>query len=257
MSPKPALTRRPAPDLAFDQVPRFWFGGDPFKTRFFDALSTFFPEGEKYFIESVRAWRGDIRDPALVREVADFTYQEAQHSLAHRRFNERLKAQGIAVDRYEQVMREWMGFETRHLPRAWNITNTAAAEHLTAVMAQLFLVADVHGEADPRMRELYRWHAMEEIEHKAVAFDVMQKVAGVGYALRALALAYETAAFPLSTLVAVDTMLRADGFSRRERLRLWRDGLRWLLGKDGLMRAALPDYFAWFRPGFHPWAGSA
>jgi predicted metal-dependent hydrolase len=256
-APKPALTRRPAPPLDFSDVPRFWFGGDPFKTRFFDALSTFFPEGEKYFIESVRAYRAEISDPALAQEVADFTYQEAQHSLAHRQFNERLKTQGIAVDRYEHVMREWMGFETRHLPRLWNIANTAAAEHLTAVMAQLFMQADVYHEADPRMRALYLWHAMEETEHKAVAFDVMQKVARAGYAMRVLPLLYETAAFPLSTLITVDDMLRADGFSRRERLRLWAGGLRWLFGKDGLMRAALPELFAYFRRDFHPWQEDA
>lgn len=250
---QPALTRRPAPDLGLDQVPRYWFGGDPFKTRFFDALSTFFPEGEKYFIESVRAWRDEITDPQLKADVADFTYQEAQHSQAHRQFNDRLRAQGIDVDRLEHVMREWMGFETRHLPRAWNITNTAAAEHLTAVMAQLFLGADVHREADPRMRALYLWHSMEEIEHKAVAFDVMQQVAGVGYGLRVAALLYEAAAFPLSTLIATDSMLRVDGFSRRERLRLMANGLRWLYGRKGLVRGALPDFLAWFRRDFHPW----
>lgn len=257
MPAKPALTRRPAPDLAYEEVPRFWFGGDPFRTRFFDAMSTFFPEGEKYFIESVRAYRDEITDPVLAREVADFTYQEAQHSLAHRRFNERLKAQGIAVDRYEHVMREWMGFETRRLPRLWNIANTAAAEHLTATFARLWAQADLHRDADPRMRALYQWHATEEIEHQAVAFDVLEKVAGGGYLMRVLPLLYETAAFPLSVLVTVEDMLRADGFSRRERLRLWRDGLRWLLGREGVLRAVLPAYLAYYRPGFHPWQEAA
>lgn len=250
---KAAVTRRKAPDFGFEHVPKYWFGNDPFKTRFFDAMSTGFPEGEKYFIESVRAYRDEVMDPALAKDVGDFTYQEAQHSLAHRLFNDRLREQGIDVDRYDRAIRAWVGFEMNHMSREWNVANTAAAEHLTAIMSHVWLQDDVHRDSDPRMRALYHWHSIEEIEHKAVAFDVMQKVAGVGYLLRVAALVYETAAFPLGVLVIVDDMLRADGFSRRERARMWARGLRWLLGKGGLLRSLLPAYLAYYRPDFHPW----
>lgn len=250
---KAAVTRRKAPDFGFENVPKYWFGGDPFKTRFFDAMSTGFPEGEKYFIESVRAYRDDVTDPTMAKEVGDFTYQEAQHSLAHRLFNDRLKGQGIDVDRYDRAIRAWVGFEMKHMSREWNVANTAAAEHLTAIMSHVWLQDDVHRESDPRMRALYHWHSMEEIEHKAVAFDVMQKVAGVGYFLRTAALVYETAAFPLGVFVTVDEMLRADGFNRLERAKMWAGGLRWLFGKGGLLRSLLPAYLAYYRPGFHPW----
>jgi len=251
---RPEVTRRAAPDLGFDgDIPKYWFGGDPFKTRFFDAMSTMFPEREKYFIESVRAYRGQVTDPAQVKAVSDFTYQEAQHSLAHRQFNDRLKAQGIDVERYEQAMRNYLHWVGQHLPASVNLANTAAAEHMTAIMSHLWLQADVHKESDPRMRALYHWHSMEEIEHKAVAFDVLQKVAGVGYLTRVLSMAYESVAFPLSVHLYMDDMFRTDGFSRRQRLAMWRRGLPWLYGRGGLLRSLLPAYLAYYRPDFHPW----
>lgn len=256
---KPDVVRRKAPDFGFDHegIPTYWFAGDAFKTRFFDAMSTMFPEGEKYFIESVRAYREQITDPAMLNAVADFTYQEAQHSLAHRQYNDRLKTQGIDVDRYERAIKAYIGFVGRYLPKSVNLANTAAAEHLTAIMSHLWMQADVHRDSDVRMRALYHWHSIEEIEHKSVAFDVLKQVARVGYLTRVTSMAYESVAFPISVFLYVDDMLKVDGFSRRERATLWRNGLRWLFGREGLLRMLLPSYLAYYRPDFHPWqAGS-
>lgn len=251
---QPGVTRRAAPDFNFDgDIPKYWFGGDAFKTRFFDAMSTMFPEGEKYFIESVRAYRGDITDPVLAKAVSDFTYQEAQHGVAHRLFNDRLRQQGIDVDRYEQAMRSYINWVTQHLPKSVNLANTAAAEHLTAIMSHIWLHDDVHKDSDPRMRALYHWHSMEEIEHKAVAFDVLKKVARAGYFTRVLTMAYESVAFPISVHIYMDNMFMRDGFNRRQRFNLWRRGLPWLYGRDGLLRSLLPAYLAYYRPDFHPW----
>ena len=70
-------------NFKLDEVPRFWFGGDPFRTRMFDALSLTFPDGERYFIQSVRLFRDQITDPSLAARVSDFIKQEAQHGIAH------------------------------------------------------------------------------------------------------------------------------------------------------------------------------
>src|SRR5690606_15705229 len=81
-------------DFKLNEVPRFWFGDDPFITRMFDALSLTFPDGERYFIQSVRLFRDQITDPELKRRVADFIRQEAQHGIAHEKMNQVLKDQG-------------------------------------------------------------------------------------------------------------------------------------------------------------------
>lgn len=250
----PDITQRKAPDFGFDDsLPKYWFAGDPFKTRFFDAMSTMFPEGEKYFIRSVRAYRDQITDPELIQAVRDFTYQEAQHSIAHGLFNDRLKAQGIDVEKFERAMRGYLSFVSMHLPASVNLANTAAAEHMTAIISHIWTRDDVQRDSDPRMRALLYWHGVEEIEHKAVAFDVLQKVAKAGYLTRVLTMVYETVSFPLSVHLFMDEMLRVDGFSRWQRVQMWVRGLRWLYGSQGLMHSLLPSYLAYYRPDFHPW----
>ena len=48
-----------------NEVPRFWFDNDPFKTRLFDALSLTFPDGERYFIQCGRLFQDQIQEPEL------------------------------------------------------------------------------------------------------------------------------------------------------------------------------------------------
>lgn len=254
-APRADVGIEPRAHLDFDlqgDIPRYWFGGDAFKTRFFDAMSTLFPDGERFFIACVRDYRDQISDPTLQAQVKDFIFQEAQHGLQHDRYNDRLRAQGIRVDRIQENNRTAINWMRRWTPKAWTLSMTAAAEHLTAIMAHAFLGNQkLFAEADPRMRALYFWHAIEEIEHKAVAFDVMQGPAKVGYFTRVFGLIAETLAFPLSTFLIVNHMLRVD--QAGSRWRLWWRGLKWLYGPGGLMMQLLPHYLEYFRPGFHPW----
>lgn len=252
---QPIIVPRNNPDFGLDgDIPRFWFGGDPFKTRLFDALSTIFPEGERFFINCVRDYRERITDPALLEQVKDFTRQEGQHGMVHEFFNRRLRAQGIRTDRIDAFLKTMLGGSRRFLPRRLTLAFTAAAEHMTAVTSHCFSQSATHFlDADPRVNAMYIWHGMEEIEHKAVAFDVLQKVAGAGYFSRAFAMLYMTLVFPLTTFGIMRHMFRVDGFDWRQRAGLWFRGLRWMYGRDGLYRGVSGHYLAWYRPGFHPW----
>jgi len=250
-----AIVPRQGLDFGLDgDVPRFWFGNDPFKTRFFDAMSTLFPEGERFFIACVRDYRDQIQDPLLLQQVKDFTRQEAQHGLVHSQFNDRLAAQGVRVDRIEARARATFAFLRRVMPKTFTLGQTAAAEHLTAIMAHGFFErTDVFAEADPRLRALYMWHGVEEIEHKAVAFDVFQKVARGSYAMRVFTMLYLSMMFPLHVFKIMGRILKRDGFNFRQRLGIWCRGLVWLYGRNGLYRPLMGHYFAYYRPGYHPW----
>lgn len=249
----PSIVQRKGPDFDLDgDIPRHWFGGDPFKTRFFDAMSLLFPEGEKFFIQCVRDFKDRIRDPQLQAEVRDFTYQEGQHGMVHTAYNRRIAAQGIAVDRIIEQEKQILGWMRRKLPARFTLAHTAAVEHMTAIMAHSFMDdAEVFESADERVRALYVWHGVEEIEHKGVAFDVMQKVAGVGYFMRVASLLYVSLVFPLHTFLIMNHMFKVDGIVGRAKV--WARGLWWLYGPRGIMTRLLPHYLAYYKPGFHPW----
>lgn len=250
-----AIVPREKLDFGLDgDIPRHWLNNDPFKSRFFDAMSTFFPEGERFFITCVRDFRDQITDPKLLAEVKDFTRQEGQHGMVHRQFNNRVKAQGVDVDRIEKLTVFWLFKVLRGVfSRKTTLAITAAFEHMTALMAHGFEEAKVLEQADPRIRAMYTWHAIEEVEHKAVAFDVMQKVAHVGYFRRVFALAVTTIFFPVGTFIAINRMLKVDGFGLFKRLGMMAKGAWWMYKPGGLYMPILGHFMAYFKPGFHPW----
>lgn len=245
-------------DLAGD-IPKYWFDGDPFKTRFFDAMSTIFPEGERFFIACVRDFHDQITNPEQLAAIKDFTRQEAQHCLVHAKFNQRLTAQGVKVERIlENQHRYLFDIFRARLSRKHTLAITAASEHLTAIMSHSWIERrSLFAKADPRLRAMYAWHAIEEVEHKGVAYDVMQQVAGVGYWQRCLALLQVSINFPKLVFQIMAHMFRVDGFSPRQRITLWTRGLWWLFGPGGLLSDCFGAYLQWYRPGFHPWDSGA
>lgn len=240
-------------NFKLDEVPRFWFGGDPFRTRMFDALSLTFPDGERYFIQSVRLFRDQITDPSLAARVSDFIKQEAQHGIAHDKMNQLMKEQGMPVEQFTTTLKKIFRFELTKRSPQYNIAMTAAAEHLTALMAETFYskratLQEVH----PYVRALLAWHSIEEMEHRDVAFDVMQQVGEVPEATRKFALAITTALMLGFTLYRANVMLRCDGFNGRQRLQLFRKGLPWFLGRKGILTTMKKEYLDWYKSDFHP-----
>ena len=240
-------------DFKLADVPRYWFAGDPFLTRMFDALSLTFPDGERYFIQSVRLFRDQIQDPDLKQRVADFIRQEAQHGIAHDKMNQIMKDQGMPVDQFIQRLNKVFKFELKYRSPQYNIAMTAAAEHLTALMAETFYgEKDTLQDAHPYVRALFAWHAIEEMEHRDVAFDVMQQVGNVPEVTRKMALVLTTGLMFGFTLYRANVMLRCDGFNRTQRLKMNVRGLQWLFGKQGKLRKMQSQYRDWFKPDFHP-----
>jgi hypothetical protein len=181
-----------APELAFDDVPRHWFGGSRVATHMVNSVNLLFPIGERFFVRSVRAYLDRITDdPQLLAEVRGFAGQEGRHAQAHERFFATLEAQGYRIrpflETYERIFR-WL---EAHVSPEMRLSVTVALEHYTAIMAENALTDGLLDAAHPAVAQLLRWHATEEIEHKAVAFDVLRKV-NPSYALRLGGLALGT-----------------------------------------------------------------
>ena len=173
-------TRRVALEATFDAMPRHFAGGDLLRSHFCAALSALFPDGEDYFVRSVRHYRDRIEDPELKRQVAGFIGQEAMHGREHRAFNDRLAELGYPTRGAEAFVRRGLALRTRVAPPIANLALTAALEHFTATMGELVLLDEETRSSfgDPAVHDLFVWHALEEAEHKAVAFDVYRAVGG-------------------------------------------------------------------------------
>jgi predicted metal-dependent hydrolase len=138
--------------------------------------------------------------------------------------------------------------------REYTLAITGALEHFTALGAHaLFDKRDVLKDAHPNVRALYAWHAIEEVEHKGVAYDVMIDYAKVGYFKRIGALLHATVKFPMMIFKYMNIMLKKDGFSWWQRAKLNVGGLWWLLKPGGFVGPLYSHYFAYYKPGYHPW----
>lgn len=253
---KETLTVRKDLDFGLDSdaIPRYWFANNPLKTRLMDAVQATFPDGERYFISTVRAFRGNIESQELREAVRDFMLQEGQHGIVHTRYNQRLARQGVAIDRVTKTIKSISDARLRRYSAEYNVALTAAFEHFTAMMAELFF-AEQHilAGADERVRAMFAWHAVEEMEHKSVAFDVMQKTAHVGYFRRTLAMTHASLSFTFFSTVFTWMMLGMDGLNRRQRLSLFLKNGAWLLSpRKGVLSRLTWMILPYYKPGFHP-----
>lgn len=179
-----------SPQLNLGQaIPRHWFGGNVLATHLVNGVSMLFPAGERFFVRSVFHYMDQIDDPLLRAQIKGFFGQEGRHAKEHDRWNEILSEQGYSVETFLSIYeRIAYGVVERLASPSLRLAATAACEHFTAMLAERVLRFDVLSHADPTMAQLLKWHAAEEIEHRSVAFDVMQKVSP-SYAMRVAGLA--------------------------------------------------------------------
>ena len=174
-------TRRISFEESLRDLPRhFAADGDLILSHLAASLSAVFPDGEDFFVRSVRRYRDQITDPALKRQVNGFIGQEAMHGREHRAFNDRLDQLGYPTKRFERITAKGLAFRERVLPPVSNLAATAALEHFTATLAELVLSSEETQQlfGHDEVRNLFLWHALEESEHKTVAFDVYRAVGG-------------------------------------------------------------------------------
>lgn len=232
------------------EVPKQWFGETQSGTTFWDNLSVLFPAGERFFMNSVRAFENQLKDGSKLKdEVRLFYQQEALHSREHVRYNDMLRAHGYPIDQMDKSVRTLLD-NVAKLPEDIQLAVTCALEHFTAMLAQGVLAEDSPFEvAHPVMGALWRWHAAEENEHASVAFDVYKEVGG-NYPVRVVVMAVATLIFWAKVVEQQVRMMNADGTltSTRE----WSALGRFLFKKPGWLFKMAKPYLAYYKPSFHP-----
>lgn len=233
---------------------RWWHGGDPVATAYFNALSAAFPQGETFFIESVRRYRDQVDEP-LQRQIAAFVQQEAMHTREHVVFNKLLRGAGYDLAAMDAETRRRVD-DARTRPPLVQLALTVALEHFTAIMAHSLLTErqPLPGASADILR-LWQWHAIEEIEHKAVAYDtflaVTRHLSGLRrWALRCHVMALVSLQFWYSNFQRMADFFRQDGMNTP---RTWWRVAKYLLVKPGMFRRICWDYLRFFGPAFHPW----
>jgi predicted metal-dependent hydrolase len=233
---------------------RHWVRGDPLATAFFNALSAVFPHGERFMIESLVPWQKKASGQ-LALDIAAFIEQEAGHSREHVVMNKALTDAGYDIAPLDKSIRSFVSF----FSGASDVTKLGATmciEHLTAIVSAELMVNPRHMQgSDPELHKLWLWHSVEEIEHKAVAFDAWMMATSHWSGTRrwlvrsSLCVAVTTSFFINRTRGQME-LLRQDGFTG---IRALIALLRFGFNKDGIGRAVLRPWAAFFKPGFHPW----
>lgn len=238
-------------DVDLTAVPRHWMAGDPVATAISNGINMLFPHGERFFVRSVNHYLDQIKDPDLRVQVLAFFKQEGHHAKAHDTFNDVMRTQGFAIDGFLTRYRKISSWLEARLPAKLNLAGTAAAEHYTAILAHGAFTKGMLDAAAPGMRELLAWHAAEEIEHKAVAYDVLQEV-DPSYLLRLAGLAYATVMLGTFWAWSARTLLRQEGISFGD-LRRHLRAIRNTPGNEPIIKSVfLAGIRQYIRRDFHP-----
>jgi predicted metal-dependent hydrolase len=244
------VVRRLRVDLStgFDPL---WNGGDAFRTHHLNALSMSFPVGEQFFIDAVKAGVACLPEehrPLWQARLKGFVGQEATHRFLHAQFNAELARHGLR-NRWEVWAARRIEL-SRDLHPVNHVAITAALEHFTAVLATGVLTRPGWlAGARPEMALLWRWHAVEESEHKAFAFDLYRAMGG-SELRRVLWFVHAGLLFLFESTAQTWLNLASAGLAWRPRT--WWQGLKFMCGPAGVWPTILLPLLRYLRPGFHP-----
>ncbi len=231
--------------------PRFFFyDKNPLASSLFAVFSAIFPPGERFFVESVRRFRDQIADPTLRAKVSGFIGQESIHGREHERLNEWFVAHGFDMAMPDRMIRFSLGL-LENLPPSQQLACTTFMEHFTAHLAEAWLTdLEFRKGTDPEMLRLWSWHALEELEHKAVAFDVHRHLSEHEHLERVLAGPLVIGALGPGILFSLVWLVATQGEALN--LREHRRGIRALIGRDGFLSRIFPRLPEYTKKDFHP-----
>lgn len=232
---------------------RHWWGGDQPSTALANAFSLMLPQGERFFIRALRKYEKRIEDPMLKAAIRDFSRQEALHTREHEDYNQGLRVLGYDVDGMEAALA--LRLKTANKP-IFHLAATCAIEHMTTTYAATVLSnPSLLDDAHPSYARLWRWHALEELEHRAVALDVYNVVTASmpGWKRYGLRIAvFNTIFYHVVGVLRENlaSLARHDGVKPGLRYTaqiLWR-----MWGRPGVTRKGFWRLLSYYKPGFDP-----
>lgn len=232
-------------------IKRFWFDDSPFLTRMMDAYTLLVPDNEQYYMRTIQKCIIQIKNPELKNQVLRFFRQEGQHGIAHKKYWENLRGQNLPIGGFIKPTNFLLYNILEPItPLKLKISIVTFIEYINSYLGNIFLSKKLLNKATPSMRKLFEWHFAEEIEHKAVAFDVYQNISG-SYFLRTLAGLLVFPMFYFLNMLGTIYLLYCDRklFSRLT----WRDALNHFFFKDRVFFITLEFFLQYLKPSFHPW----
>ena len=235
----------------FGAVPdRLWFGGNRFRTAFFNAYLMLLCE-ESEFVSIVRKYLPALPDGTLRQQLKSWLGQEASHGVQHRKACLCLDRMRLRYRAYQRIV-SFITFRMLFpiLSKRFRISLVAGLEHFNTMIGEMCLSRpDYFANVDPELALLLRWHFAEEIEHRAVMHDVAEKT-GVGYLVRILAgivafILYTGILFVTACWFAMQSLdlLRPSSYGQMA---------RFLLVDERFVQFSLSYLRAYLAPRFHP-----
>jgi predicted metal-dependent hydrolase len=245
-----SLTTIRHPQFQFSaHIQRYWLGNNPFRTHLMNSFTLALPATEKWSIRVLRRVLKQINNPEVKQDALTFIGQEGQHASAHTLFWQNLRQQGYRIDRYLKAINVVLKWSETHLSPVCNLALLAGFEHLTECIAELCLEQHLFDTAESDLKRLFEWHAAEEIEHKTVAYDVLNDLSQ-SYTLRILGLVI--AYIYLFIVISLGTFLLLQQDRKIFSFSVWSDLIQVCFVKEKLFPRAGAAFIEYFRSDFHP-----
>jgi len=232
-------------------IPHHWFHGEAAATHLLNAYTLLVPDNEGFYIRTLNQALPKLEDLQLRNAVREFSRQEGQHGVAHRRAWQWLAAQGYRFDGFVRFAdKAAFAVVEKIAPLPLRVAIVSCVEHLNAAIGHEYLRRELMTGVHPAVASLYEWHFAEEIEHKAVAFDVLETFRGA-YALRVIGALLVLPLFYLLMGIGATLLAVQDGSARRAST--WSGWFSHALGRRGTAWRMARHVVAYLRPGFAPW----
>lgn len=231
------------------EIPRLWLQNSSVKTQFVNGINLFIGEFESFMVRTLRSHLPALQDQAFRQQMSGFIGQEVTHSHVHTGYNQTLREQGYRFEAYLKFTQFFFQTVLNRLGPTLGLAITAGFEHVTASFAEIMLESNALKDAHPTMKSVWEWHAAEELEHQALAFECLQ-ARDRNYGLRCLGAFVGIAivlGFSLSGMVLL--AVQDPGWV------CWKtvsDAINLFITGDRLLPRCLQKFFPYFKPNFHP-----